>query len=83
MNLYRFAEFLGPVWQFGSFFTIQDVFKAERLDTIFSLSLVSLIVLFVGRRMINLFSAFFVKKEFCITVSWFKVWCLGNNLCEK
>ena len=31
----------------------------------------------------NMFSSFFVKKEFCIPVSWFKVWCLGNNLCEK
>ena len=30
---------------------------------------------------VNMFSACFVKKEFCIPVSW--VWCLGNNLCEK
>ena len=83
MNLYGFSEFLGPVWTFCSFLTIQAVFRKERLDAIFSLSLVSLIVLFVGRRMMNMFSAFFVKKGFCIPVSWFKVWCLGNNICEK
>ena len=83
MNLHVFAEFLGPVWTFYSFLTIRAVFRTERLDAIFSLSLVSLIVLFVGRRMINMFSAFFVKKGFCIPISWFKVWCLGNNLCEK
>ena len=82
MNLYGFAEFLGPVWTFYSFFTIQAVFRTEGLDAIFSLLLVSLTVLFVGRRRMNIISAFFVKKRISYT-GIFKVWCLGNNLCEK
>ena len=64
MNQYGFAEFLGPVWTFYSFFTIQAVFRTEGPDAIFSLSLVSLIVLFVGRRMVNMFPRFLSKKDF-------------------
>ena len=82
MNQYGFAEFLRPVWTFCSIFTIQAVFRTERLDAICFLSLVSLIVLFVWRRIMNMFSSFFVKKRVLYT-GIFKVWCLGNNLREK
>ena len=41
MNLYGFAEFLGPVGTFCSFFTIQAVLRTQRLDAIFFLSLLS------------------------------------------
>ena len=84
MNQYGFAEFLGPVWTFCSFLTIQVVFRKERLDAIFFLSLVSLIVCLWEGVWWTCFPRFlFVKKGFCIPVSWFKVWCLGNNICEK
>ena len=81
MNLYGFAEFLGPVWTFYSFLTIQAVFRTERLDAIFSLSLVSLIVLFVGWRMVNMFPPFLSKRISYTGI--FEVWRLGTNLRKK
>ena len=55
MNQKGFAEFLGPVWQFGSFFEHHSGSFQNRTTGYH-------IFPFTG--VMNMFSAFFVKKNF-------------------